>query len=236
MTVIEASAGTGKTYQITDLVTRLVAERGIPMREIVVVTFTRAATAELKDRIRSRLTEGLEAIEASGSSNPDLEAFVHRCVSIPEAADRLRGAQRDFDQALISTIHGFCQRTIDGQGFECGADSGLQLLSDTGELLEEIVDDWLSERLRVSELEDYQALVQEAGFTREGLLKLARAATQDPDTPVHPAPEDWTEDRFSAQLSALSTRRTGGLGLWPDICRPASGLRGGDPHPLGRCG
>ena len=127
LTVIEASAGTGKTYKITDLVTRLVAERGVPMREIVVVTFTKAATAELKDRIRSRLGEAAQAFEVGTETNRDLQDLVTRCASVPEALQRLKDAQRDFDQALISTIHGFCQRMIDGQGFECSADAGLSL-------------------------------------------------------------------------------------------------------------
>jgi len=212
LTVIEASAGTGKTYQITDLVARLVAERGIPMREIVVVTFTKAATAELKDRTRSRLSEALAALDAGGSTRPDLSAFVRRCAEIPEAAQRLRDAQLDFDQALISTIHGFCQRVIDGQGFECGADVGLQLMTDTGPLLEQIVDDWLAERLRVAQLSDYRFLVAEAGFTRSGLLKLAKTATQDPDMPVVPEEGRWTPEAFTGDAKALEDRWSGAEG------------------------
>ena len=61
-TIIEASAGTGKTFTIAAAVTRLVAEEGIPLDRILVVTFTRAATAELKDRIRRRMVVSLRAL------------------------------------------------------------------------------------------------------------------------------------------------------------------------------
>ena len=64
-TVIEASAGTGKTFTIAAVVTRLVAEEGLPLERILVVTFTRAATAELKDRIRRRIVTTLSALRGS---------------------------------------------------------------------------------------------------------------------------------------------------------------------------
>ena len=64
-TVIEASAGTGKTFTISALVTRLIAEEGVPLDEILVVTFTNAATAELRSRVRKRLVETLHALSDS---------------------------------------------------------------------------------------------------------------------------------------------------------------------------
>ena len=63
-TAIEASAGTGKTYALSGLVVRYVAERGVPIDEILVVTFTRAATAELRERVRSRLVQVLDGLDA----------------------------------------------------------------------------------------------------------------------------------------------------------------------------
>ncbi len=67
-TVIEASAGTGKTFAISALVTRLIAEEGLPLEEILVVTFTRAATAELRARVRDRILLTLRALEAAGAA------------------------------------------------------------------------------------------------------------------------------------------------------------------------
>ena len=69
-TVIEASAGTGKTFTIAAVVTRLVAEEGLPLERILVVTFTRAATAELKDRVRRRMVTTLGALRGSPVGGP----------------------------------------------------------------------------------------------------------------------------------------------------------------------
>ena len=60
VTLIEASAGTGKTYSITGLILRLILEKHLPIRDILAVTFTEAATQELRDRIRRRLQSALE--------------------------------------------------------------------------------------------------------------------------------------------------------------------------------
>ena len=68
-TLIEASAGTGKTYALSALTVRMVAEHGIPISQILVVTFTRAATAELRDRIRSRLIDAQQFLGNPGDSN-----------------------------------------------------------------------------------------------------------------------------------------------------------------------
>ena len=73
---------------------------------------------------------------------------------------------------------------IDSEGMACNADAGLELLANTTELLEEIVDDWLGERLRVDSFARYSALTREAGFTRDGLLDLAKTGLRDPDIPV----------------------------------------------------
>ena len=62
-TIVEASAGTGKTYTIAAAVTRLVAVEGIGLDQILVVTFTRAATAELKSRVRNRMVETLRILD-----------------------------------------------------------------------------------------------------------------------------------------------------------------------------
>jgi exodeoxyribonuclease V beta subunit len=69
-TVIEASAGTGKTFTISALVTRLIAEEGVKLDEILVVTFTVAATAELRSRVRKRIVETLRALETVPPVSP----------------------------------------------------------------------------------------------------------------------------------------------------------------------
>ncbi len=125
VTLLEASAGTGKTYSIAGLVCRLVAEEGLPIKAILVVTFTRAAAAELRARIRARLGETAAA--------PDTPAL-HRW--------RLDRALDGYDEAEITTIHGFCGRVLDRHAFESGAEFDLELLGDTGELIRQIARDF----------------------------------------------------------------------------------------------
>ncbi len=126
---IEASAGTGKTYALSGLVVRYVAEQGVPIDQILVVTFTKAATAELRERVRSRLVEvhdGLaelaagEAAEASTGADPVLVVLSAESARRPEFLDRLRRAVLDFDSATISTIHGFCAQARTAMGVRFG--------------------------------------------------------------------------------------------------------------------
>jgi exodeoxyribonuclease V beta subunit len=113
-TIIEASAGTGKTYALEHLVVDLVLSGRARIEEILVVTFTEKATAELRRRVRTKLSELLraptdpEARPSSGSS---------WCIDA-QARRRLYEALCAFDCAPISTIHGFCQRVLSEHAFE----------------------------------------------------------------------------------------------------------------------
>lgn len=116
---IEASAGTGKTWAICGLYLRLIAEMGLTVDQILVVTFTNAATAELRSRIRDRLVEVLRAIETRRclSGDPFAGAFLQRIDHIggdvaEHARSRLKTALFSFEEAAIFTIHSFCQRTL----------------------------------------------------------------------------------------------------------------------------
>ena len=108
--VIEASAGTGKTYTIENLVLRLLIEMRTPLENILLVTFTEKATGELKGRLRATLGRTLR------------EQPEHRPVLLP-ALDR-------FDQASIFTIHGFCQRLLQEYALEQGQDFRAALVDD----------------------------------------------------------------------------------------------------------
>jgi exodeoxyribonuclease V beta subunit len=175
--LLEASAGTGKTYQIAGLVLRLVAEYGLRIDRILAITFTNAATAELRDRVRKRLSSALIALER-GSADRD-DAFVEHLLGLAQPSREqmtahLRIALRDFDLAAISTIHGFSQRMLSELAFESGQDPDLELLSDPTEILEEIVDDELARFFHGADTEEV-ALYQAAGYTRDELLRVARA-------------------------------------------------------------
>ena len=114
LNLIEASAGTGKTYALTALYLRLVMEAAIPVNRILVVTYTNAATKELRDRIRERLGQIRRAFQR-GRAEEDDEFSLRMLDVLPDrelAIRRLNNAVRGFDEAAIFTIHGFCQRVV----------------------------------------------------------------------------------------------------------------------------
>ncbi|MDO5498389.1 MAG: UvrD-helicase domain-containing protein [Propionibacteriaceae bacterium] len=147
--VLEASAGTGKTYAIAALATRYLAE-GLPLSQLMMVTFSRAATQELRDRIRARLTDteaALQRVLGGGEPGPDP---VNRLLCAGEPADlhtrlqRIATALADFDAATISTTHEFCGRMLDGLGVLAGTDPGAVLVEDLSDLAREVAADfWL---------------------------------------------------------------------------------------------
>jgi exodeoxyribonuclease V beta subunit len=144
LNLIEASAGTGKTYTLTALYLRLVMEAAIPVNRILVVTYTNAATKELRDRIRDRLGQ-IRLAFLRGRAEVDDEFSVRMLDALPDrelAIRRLNNAVRGFDEAAIFTIHGFCQRALDDSAFESGLSFETELLADTSDLLQEIVEDF----------------------------------------------------------------------------------------------
>ena len=118
-TLLEASAGTGKTFSIKHLVLRLIVEQEIPINSLLVVTFTKAATAELKSRIREHLAEThgyLTGIYAAEDVDPlvvrQVEIWRGMSISDEDAVKRLRESLARFDDSAINTIHGFCQKML----------------------------------------------------------------------------------------------------------------------------
>ena len=112
--LIEASAGTGKTYTIEHLVVRLIRDQGIPIDRVLVVTFTEKATGELKERIRKKLTDELRGHDAADTA----------------LARRLQAAVDGFDTAAIHTIHGFCHLVLTRYGFELGRPLATEVVDD----------------------------------------------------------------------------------------------------------
>lgn len=117
ITLLEASAGTGKTFSIAALLTRYIATGECSMDEVLIVTFTRNATSELRSRVRDRLVRTVRGLDGIIRSEPNVDS--HDPLVMFLAADstdvrlqlaRLRRAIADFDLAEISTIHGFCDR------------------------------------------------------------------------------------------------------------------------------
>ncbi|MEE2787710.1 MAG: UvrD-helicase domain-containing protein [Myxococcota bacterium] len=187
ITLLEASAGTGKTFRIAHIVMRLLAENDdIRMSQVAVLTFTRAATSELKDRIRRRLAEASRClrsdragIQARRRTDEVLRAFVSALSPDQRvvARQRVERAKREFDEGLISTIHGFCQRLLTQNAFETGATFGVELEASIDGLLQDIIADLFS--AHVNQLVDDEELAAWHRLGADDLLKLALTAVGD---------------------------------------------------------
>jgi len=144
--LIEASAGTGKTFAIACLFLRLVVEQGLVPENILVVTFTEAATKELKGRIRERLRLGRDFLSDNGVEDEFCSALLAGAnpwwPGRETALERLDLALQTFDSAAISTIHGFCSRALQENAFESGSLYDTELVTDQGPLVQEIVADF----------------------------------------------------------------------------------------------
>ncbi|MEZ5144870.1 MAG: UvrD-helicase domain-containing protein [Acidimicrobiales bacterium] len=144
LTVLEASAGTGKTFALAALATRFVAEEGLTASQLCIVSFTEAATAELRGRVRSRLAQAADHLAAGGAPVDDDEVLTALgAVDDAERArrvGRLERALADFDSATISTIPGFCSRVV-AAGREAAA---TPITADDGDVAEVVGDVYLA--------------------------------------------------------------------------------------------
>ncbi|AWI78804.1 exodeoxyribonuclease V subunit beta [Parazoarcus communis] len=145
--LIEASAGTGKTWNICGLYLRQLLERDLQVGSLLVVTFTKAATAELSTRIRDRIVDTLRVLDG-GDAGPD--PFVPQLIATVSAAgidhalmsQRLRHALQTFDEAAIFTIHGFCQRALADTPFAAVLPYAVELVEDDSALRLEVAQDF----------------------------------------------------------------------------------------------
>ncbi|MBS0584633.1 MAG: exodeoxyribonuclease V subunit beta [Proteobacteria bacterium] len=184
--LIEASAGSGKTHTLAGVYARLIVECGLSAKQILVVTFTKAATEELKARLRERLTlcaDVATRIAAGEVVNTEAEPVLEQCRALIARAlergeesatalrTRLRLAALELDTAQISTIHGFCQRSLREQGLDEG---GSDTISPDRDLLETIAADLWREIATGADAQRYDAFVRVADSS-ESLLRLLLA-------------------------------------------------------------
>jgi exodeoxyribonuclease V beta subunit len=140
--IIEASAGTGKTFTITGLLLRLLISEGLTIDRILVVTFTRMATKELKERILNQLRKSVLVIESGKSgSDPFYEELLAGIDDRDSAIRLLRDSIRNFDEANIYTIHGFCQQVLKDEALMTGAPVDIEV-SQTNDMLVEAAEDY----------------------------------------------------------------------------------------------
>ncbi len=156
-TTIEASAGSGKTRAITTLVARFVVEKGCGLERILVVTFTKAAAAELRQRIRKTLREIQQSLTAGSADSaagddvgPARELLAHWQAIVEldpgEIRRRIDQALFDIDRANIFTIHGFCQRALTEFAFETGFSFDFKVRDDGGGLVDNVAQDYYLRR------------------------------------------------------------------------------------------
>lgn len=209
-TVLEASAGTGKTWTIAALATRLVAEGAVKIADLLIVTFTRAATKELRSRVRARLQQVARDLERlrhganPGAEFDPLTRFLAAGPDLREEADlallddqeltarigRLRAAVADIDAATIATIHEFCHDVLSGIGVAGDADVGHTLADSANDLLAEVVDD-----LYLSLFSDLDGAPP---FDHKSAMRIASAVTNNPAAEILPEAADPDEGEGAA--------------------------------------
>jgi len=140
--MLEASAGSGKTWVLTGLYIRLLLECDVTVDRVLVLTFTKLATKELKERIQNRLRESLVALKEGVQDDGDefLLELVRRYGHNDAAVDRLRVALYDFDRSMITTIHGFCQQLLGEEPLLTGTPFRFDL-DPSGESLQQAIED-----------------------------------------------------------------------------------------------
>jgi exodeoxyribonuclease V beta subunit len=147
-TLIEASAGTGKTYTITSLFLRLILEKELLIQQILVVTFTEAAALELKDRILKRLRETLKGFESFRKNKKEEveDPFVYKLIDsykdFDKGIEKISTAITCFDLSCIFTIHGFCRKILSEHAFETKNFFESEILSDESLFIRKSCDDF----------------------------------------------------------------------------------------------
>jgi exodeoxyribonuclease V beta subunit len=179
VTVLEASAGTGKTYTIAALTARYVAE-GIPLERLLLVTFTRIATGELRERVRERLVaveRGLASRLAGAAADPGDDPVVALLAQTDAGLrrERLARAIAGFDAATIATTHGFCQEMLSGLGIAGDLEPDVTFVEDLSDLVADVVDDLYVRRFIRGD---------PPAFKRAEAAAIARAAIDNPSAVV----------------------------------------------------
>ena len=206
--LIEASAGTGKTYALTAVYLRLLLECGLQVPQILVVTFTKAATNELNERIRKVLHQARQMFAAGAEpQEPFLRELRQRFNGNENAAaDTLHRALEEFDQAAIYTIDAFCHRVLQEQTFESGAPFDAELVPEQSDLLLLVVQDFWRKRVyRESAL--FVTYLQQKRLDPDALFNLVEETLRHPEARLLPeiTPPDTAklEEAFASSYAKV---------------------------------
>jgi exodeoxyribonuclease V beta subunit len=172
--LIEASAGTGKTYSIAILMLRLLLEQHIEIKEVLMVTFTKAAVAELEERIRLFIRLAFKAAKGEAINEPLITLLVQKSIANEgqeAVAGRLKLAVLLLDETAVMTIHSFCQQTLNEFAFETGQLFDCETLKEPRLLILEEVDKFWRERVTTVRLDLLKLLMSEA-FSRDWISRV----------------------------------------------------------------
>ena len=218
LSVIEASAGTGKTWTIAHLLPRLLVDGIVSdIGEVLLVTFTEDAARELGERTRRQLASLVAHADARtqpGEDEPGIRTLLDRldALAAPErdaAVLRLRLALDESDQLAVSTIHSFCKQVLASESFLCGMPTGFDVLPDPSELKSDAVKDTWRTDLAADSL--LAAVAARGKWSVEDDLEAWGSLTQRPSTRMDPAPPSLRDARHQVAhaLEALQDARTG---------------------------
>ncbi len=221
--LVEAGAGTGKTYNIQILFMRMLLQ-GVPITEILVVTFTELATAELRDRLRRILSETIDACSQfkTNGSLPDnrqilpffdtalcKDAITH--ANVDDVLKHLKTAQQAFDDAPVSTIHGFCSRMLNENAFESGLRYGLKPRTDVSDLVFKALNDfcrqecYLSKGSTTDQSNAIRAMQEAAGCRPDVLQKSLEPLLSGGNAIPNWGEYDWCDSNTPTDV--ITTRR-----------------------------
>lgn len=200
--VIEASAGTGKTWTIAHLVPRLLVDGVIKnIGEILLVTFTEDAARELGDRTRRQLATLMNCLEldiSPGKDEPGITQLLDRIAALGEeerraAVLRVQLAMEESDQLWVSTIHAFCKRVIATEPFLCGMSSGVELIPDDKEIRADAVKDTWRSVIAADPVMAASAAVGRWSIEQD--LRIWDMVVRRPGVRFEPAPDTLTKSR-----------------------------------------
>ncbi|MGY1839116.1 MULTISPECIES: UvrD-helicase domain-containing protein [unclassified Modestobacter] len=227
-TVLEASAGTGKTFTIAALTTRYVAEGAAELSEVMLVTFGNAASRELRDRVRERLVSAERGLRDPVAARQDQrDPVLQLLADVPDdeaerRRQRLARALAGFDEATIATTHSFCSQMLAGLGMAADADPTAAFVEDIDDLVREVVDDLY--------VRTFAGSADPPFLTHADLLDLGRRAVgSDRQATLWPLSDEGPAGRRQRAAAAVrreveKRKRTVGLvdyDDWPSLLRDA---------------
>ena len=202
MNLIAASAGTGKTFSIQTLYLRLVLLHKLPVQQILVVTFTKAATQELRARLQQVLRATLDTLDGKLEKPEERITQLLACAEDSEKARSLiQQALLDFDLAAIFTIHGFCQRMLARFAFETGQYFNAETTEDAREEIQRACHDWWRKNIYPLDALRAEKILLSPSVTPNRLIPLTIKRIQKHDAQLYPPPIRFADIDWCADLT-----------------------------------